>query len=93
MVYLRHHFEWDPAKSRRNLEKHGIAFEKAIELFGNPFVVVPARERNEHRFLVIGRIGHLYWSAIVTFRNLRLRLISVRRSRHEEKELHRSHHP
>jgi uncharacterized DUF497 family protein len=34
---------------------------------------------------VIGRIGDLVWSAFVTRRDERIRIISVRRARNEEK--------
>jgi uncharacterized DUF497 family protein len=29
-------FEWDPRKARTNLVKHGIAFEEAATIFGDP---------------------------------------------------------
>ena len=29
-------FEWDPAKSASNAEKHGISFDAARELFLDP---------------------------------------------------------
>jgi hypothetical protein len=45
---------------------------------------VPARTLDEPRFQVIGRIGEKTWSAFVTYRNERIRIISVRRARPEE---------
>ena len=75
-------FEWDPDKSAQNLVKHGISFMEAQALWEDEFVVeLPARDEDEDRFLVIGRIGDLYWTAIITYREARVRIISVRRTR------------
>jgi uncharacterized DUF497 family protein len=38
--------------------------------------------------MVVGRIGQKHWSAIVTLRGEKTRIISVRRSRNEEKDLY-----
>ena len=82
-------FEFDDAKSRSNLEKHGIDFEAAQELWQDPDVVeVQAKVEGEPRFLIIGRIGTKHWSAIVTYRDDRIRLISVRRARKSEVNLY-----
>jgi uncharacterized DUF497 family protein len=82
-------FEFDQRKSRSNEKKHGISFEDAQALWEDPdFLVVAARTVDEPRFLVIGRIGEYHWSGIVTYREDRIRIISVRRSRREEIELY-----
>lgn len=78
-------FEFDPAKSAANQDKHGIDFTRAQALWADPlYVEVPARTVDEPRWLVVGRIGSRYWSAVVTYREERVRIISVRRSRVEE---------
>lgn len=78
-------FEFDERKSQINLKKHGIDFEQAQALWNDPGVVeIPAKTEDETRFLVIGRIKGKHWSAIVTPRGSRIRIISVRRSRVEE---------
>jgi len=78
-------FEFDPAKSAANQEKHGIDFGRAQELWRDSMrVEVPARTVDEPRSLVIGRIDGRHWSAVVTYREERIRIISVRRSRDEE---------
>jgi hypothetical protein len=78
-------FEFDPAKSGVNRNKHGIDFVDAQVLWDDPdFVEVPATTTGERRFVVIGRIVGKHWSAIVTYRGDRVRIISVRRSREEE---------
>jgi len=82
-------FEFDAAKSAANKAKHGIDFIEAQAIWDDPdFVEVPARTSDEPRFLIIGRIKGRVWSAVVTYRSERVRLISVRRSRQEEVELY-----
>ncbi|MBD3157806.1 MAG: BrnT family toxin [Candidatus Lokiarchaeota archaeon] len=78
-------FEYDEAKSKGNREKHGIDFEQAQALWDDPDLLeIPARTEDEERYMVIGRIDGRYWSGVVTYRNGRIRIISVRRSRKEE---------
>ena len=78
-------FEFDEQKSQLNLKKHGIDFDQAQALWHDPHVVeIQAKTEDETRFLVIGRIKGKHWSAIVTPRGRRIRIISVRRSRVEE---------
>ncbi|MEQ9448774.1 MAG: BrnT family toxin [Rhodospirillaceae bacterium] len=80
-------FEFDPMKSVANKSKHGIDFEAAKSLWADPYLLeVPALSDDELRSLVIGRIGEKHWSAIITYRNGNIRLISVRRARKEEVE-------
>lgn len=78
-------FEFDPEKSRANKEKHGIDFIEAQLLWLDSMLLeIPARTIDEPRFVIIGRIGDRHWSAVVTYREGRVRLISARRSRKEE---------
>ena len=78
-------FEFDPEKSASNLRKHGIDFIDAQALWSDPDrIMVPARTTDEPRILVIGRLRGKHWSAVVTPREERTRIISVRRSRKEE---------
>ena len=84
-------FEFDPHKSEANRKKHGIDFVAAQALWGDPQrVVIPARTEDEERFLVIGKIGEKHWSAVITYRGETIRIISVRSSRDEEKEIYES---
>jgi uncharacterized DUF497 family protein len=79
-------FEFDPAKSAANLRKHGIDFVQAQALWNDPDrLEIQARSLDAPRTQVIGRIGELMWSAFVTVRSGRIRIISVRRARDEEK--------
>ena len=82
-------FEFDPKKSEQNKTKHGIDFIEAQVLWNDPDVIeIPVKTSDELRFLVIGRISEKHWSAIVTYRRDRIRIISVRRSRKEEVDLY-----
>ena len=84
-------FEFDEAKSQANLDKHGIDFVAAQGLWEDPYLLeVRAKPEDEQRFLLIGKIGEKHWSAVVTYRDARIRLISVRRSRKKEVELYES---
>lgn len=84
-------FEFDDTKSQSNLAKHGINFLDAQELWADPDrVEIPARIEDEPRFLVIGTIAQKCWSAIITYRENRVRMISVRRSRKEEVAIYES---
>jgi uncharacterized DUF497 family protein len=82
-------FEYDPHKSDMNRAKHGIDFNEAQALWDDEsFLEIPARNLDEPRFLVIGKINEKHWSAIITYRGENIRVISVRRSRDEEIELY-----
>ena len=86
-----HVFEFDERKSQANLEKHGIDFVNAQKLWTDPcFIEIPAKTSDEPRFLVIGRISGKHWSAVITPRNDKIRIISVRRSRKEEVAIYES---
>jgi len=84
-------FEFDPIKSKGNKKKHGIDFHEAQILWDDPdFIEIPVKATDEARFLVIGRILEKHWSAIITYRDDKTRIISVRRSRKEEVEIYES---
>lgn len=86
-----HQFEFDPEKSVRNKEKHGIDFIEAQALWDDPDLLeIPTTTEDEPRFVVIGMIGTKHWSGIVTYRNDNIRIISVRRSRVEEVSIYES---
>jgi uncharacterized DUF497 family protein len=82
-------FEFDPSKSDANLLKHGIDFLAAQALWRDPALLeIPARTSSKSRFLVIGRLRGRHWSAVITYRQQTIRLISVRRSRPDEVQLY-----
>ncbi len=78
-------FEFDQQKSESNKRKHGIDFTEAQALWDDPDLVeIPAITVDEPRLMVIGRMGEKHWSGGITYREDRIRFISVRRSREEE---------
>lgn len=84
-------FEFDTRKSRSNKAKHGIDFIEAQTLWDDADLLeIPARTADEPRTLVIGRIEGKHWSAVITPRGERIRIISVRPSRREERDLYES---
>ena len=84
-------FEFDDLKSQANLLKHGINFIDAQALWNDPSLLeIPAKTEDEPRYLMIGMIDGNYWSAVITYRDNNIRLISVRRSCTEEVALYES---
>jgi uncharacterized DUF497 family protein len=82
-------FEFDASKSKTNLEKHGIDFVEAQHLWEDEDrLEIPARTEDEPRYVLIAALGQKLWSAFFTYRKGRIRLISVRRARKEERELY-----
>ena len=80
-----HSFEFDTQKSFSNFEKHGIDFETAKAIWQDAnFAEIPAKSKGEPRFVVIGLIADKHWSAVITYRKEKIRIISVRRSRKTE---------
>jgi uncharacterized DUF497 family protein len=50
-------FEWDEAKARSNLAKHGVSFEEAASVFGDPLALTfadPDHSLGEKRWLTFG---------------------------------------
>ena len=50
--------EWDPEKAAANLRKHGVSFEEAATVFGDPLSVTlpdPDHSQQEQRYLLLGR--------------------------------------
>lgn len=50
-------FEWDGKKAAANLVKHGVSFEEAADVFGDPLSDTfddPDHSVDERRFLIIG---------------------------------------
>ena len=84
-------YEFDENKSQSNLMKHGINFIEAQLIWKDPdYIEIQAKSENESRYLVIGLINKKHWSAIITYRGVKIRIISVRRSRILEVDLYES---
>jgi len=82
-------FEFDAVKSKANREKHGTDFIEAQDLWKDEDrLEIPARTEDEPRYVLIAIHTQRLWSACFTYRSGRIRLISVRQSRKEEKGLY-----
>jgi uncharacterized DUF497 family protein len=82
-------FEWDEHKSASNKIKHGIDFKEAQILWEDcNRLEFSVKTDGEQRFLTIGLINTKHWTAVITYRELNIRIISVRRSRIEEVRLY-----
>lgn len=83
-------FEFDEAKSIANLEKHGIDFIEAKEIWKDLYIAEFRFNYDiEPRFGAIAKIKDKYWTAVYTMRGENIRIISVRRSRDVEKEIYK----
>jgi len=76
-------FEWDIAKAETNESKHGVSFEEASTVFGDPLELTihdPDHSVNEDRFVSIGRsaAGRLLVVAYTEREQNRIRIISAR---------------
>ena len=86
-----YYFEYDDKKSEINKRKHGLDFIEAQELWKDPDIIqIKANSDTESRYLVIGNIGNKIWSAVITYRGEKIRIISVRRARNSEVTIHES---
>ena len=50
-------FDWDPAKARENLRKHGISFDEARTVFADDSAILlddPDHSTDEDRFALLG---------------------------------------
>lgn len=84
-------FEFDPNKSELNRIKHGIDFNQAQQLWDDPNrVVLEAKTVDEKRYLLIAKFKESIWSAIFTIRKDMTRIISVRKSRENERAIYYS---
>jgi len=81
-------FEWDEAKNRANMRKHGLDFADAAEMFRGSLVVEPdtREDYGEKRWRGIGSIGALTTVIIFTERARdTIRIISLRKAHREER--------
>jgi uncharacterized protein len=84
-------FEWDEAKARKNVKKHGVSFEEASTVFGDPMARTihdPQHSDEEDRFVILGQ-SHRPRLLVVSFtdRGRKIRIISAREaSRRERKD-------
>lgn len=82
-------FEWDAEKASANLRKHGVTFEEATTVFGDPLSITipdPDHSELETRFIDLGRSHHGRLLVVAyAERGETIRIISARQATRGEK--------
>jgi uncharacterized DUF497 family protein len=79
-------FEFDQAES---VSKHGIDFLEAQAIWSDTYLLEqPVINHSEVRSVVTGDVAGQMWSAVITYRSGKVRIISVRRARKSEVALY-----
>ena len=82
-------FEWDENKANANKVKHGVAFDEATTIFGDPLALTfsdTAHSENEARFLTFGCSSNgKYLIVSHTDINDKIRVISAREMTRKER--------
>lgn len=83
-------FEWDKNKAESNLEKHGVTFEEAAEVFFDPFYQMgDATSNGEQRDFIIGySLSSRLLLVVYVERSKRTRIISARPTTRTERKLY-----
>ena len=83
-------FEWDPNKADINLKKHGVSFQEAASVLGDPLSITfydPDHSKNEHRFITIGMSQYSKILMVShTDRGNNIRIISARKTTRPERK-------
>lgn len=85
-------FEWDAAKARSDLRKHGVSFEEASSAFYDPLAITganPDHSESEERLITFGvsSSGRLLVVAH-TERHDAIRIISARTATQHERRIY-----
>ena len=85
-------FEWDDEKARANIEKHGITFGEATEVFYDPNALEgddDEHSEDEYRFFIIGYSSNRLLFVVFAERHEDvIRIISARNPTPTERELY-----
>ena len=81
-------FEWDEAKNKANIGKHGISFETAKRIFERAVLTQrdERRDYGESRHVSIGEVEKAFIVVAYTWREGRMRLISARPASQKERQ-------
>ena len=82
-------FEWDPRKAATNRTKHGVSFEEASSVFGDPLGLIvddPRHSHGEKRHVLLGSSErHRLLAVMFTEREEVIRVISARKVSRRER--------
>jgi uncharacterized DUF497 family protein len=82
-------FEWDHRKAAQNRKKHGVSFEEASTVFGDPLARIiddPVHSTEEDRFVIVGESDrHRLLVISFTDRGNKIRIISARTASRRER--------
>ena len=85
-------FEWDPKKGAANQKKHGVTFQEAATVFGDPLAITfqdPDHSEAEDRYLTFGlSLQNRLVVVSHTEREDRTRIISARLMDRKEKVIY-----
>jgi hypothetical protein len=83
-------YEWDEAKNRRNVAKHGLAFEDAEQVFAGPCVTLEDDrfDYGEERLITLGLLAGRLVVIAHAPRGETTRIISMRKANRREKEIY-----
>jgi uncharacterized protein len=73
-------FEWDEAKARENLRRHGVAFETAMQAFDDPKLILAedaSHSLRERRYFAFGKVGSGVLTVRFTVRGDNIRIIGA----------------
>ena len=73
-------FEWDEAKARENIAKHGVSFKLASTVFDDPRLVLAEdleHSAAEHRYFAFGDVGDGIVTVRFTIRGERVRIFGA----------------
>ena len=85
-------FEWDEAKRRSNLAKHGVDFTDAAQVLADAQLILEdtRRDYGEQRCLAFGEMNRLLFVVAFTLRDGAFRIISARRANSRERRFYES---
>jgi uncharacterized DUF497 family protein len=85
-------FEWDPKKATANVKKHGVTFQEAATIFGDPLAITfddPDHSLSENRYITFGlSLQKRLIVASHTERGDRTRIINARLMNREERKIY-----
>ncbi len=78
-------FEWDEAKRKATVAKHGLDFVDVVAVFAAEPLIVRSAHEGEDRWLAIGRVRDVTVTVIFTRRGPAIRIVTTRRARQNER--------